>query len=134
MFNVKLTSIVNIPEIQYYVGIFLIVRHSYRYLKTPFLAHSTKFNGDMLNCKAKGSLVLVCLAFILMSNKQYGEVRYYSSHQYFSHMTAGSLIFNLNPEIYQQGVLQDVIYKLLKIFLFSEKNIYKHKSYKKSKF
>ena len=39
-------------------------------------------------------------------------------------MTAGSLIFNLNPEIYQQGVLQDVIYKLLKIFLFSEKNIY----------
>ena len=50
-----------------------------KYLNTPFLAHSTQFNGDMLNCRLKGSLVLVCLACIWRSNDHYGKVRYYLS-------------------------------------------------------
>ena len=33
----------------------------------------------MLNCRVKGSLVLVCFAFIWKSNDHYGEVRYHLS-------------------------------------------------------
>ena len=54
-------------------------RHVKKYLNTPFLAHSTQFNGDMLNCSVKGSLILVYLAFIWRSNDHYGKVRNYPS-------------------------------------------------------
>ena len=50
-----------------------------KYLNTPCLARSYQFNGDMLNCRLKGSLVLVCLACIWRSTDHYGKVRYYLS-------------------------------------------------------